>query len=1008
MVSLVRRAKELTLFFLAVERLSASHAALITSNLRYRRPPNRLKILGSIQHLTNMSSRTPSGTYRFQLHREFTFKDATALVGYLYDLGISDCYLSPITMARPGSVHGYDVVNHRALNPELGTEQDFQKFVAALHERGMGIVQDIVPNHMSIGDPANQWWNDVLANGPSSPYAEFFDIDWNPPKDDLANKILLPVLGEQYGKVLENREIQIGYDHGSGTFNAHYFEHSFPLAPRSLQWILKPALRALIQKLGDSHPDVLEVESILNAVEHLPERTEADFSKVRARRREIPVIRRRISELYEHSPEMRAAIEDSIEDINGVKGQPHSFDRLENLLADQAYRLSFWKVASDEINYRRFFDINELAAIRMEDRTVFVATHEMILKMIASGVINGLRIDHVDGLLDPLQYLRRLQRSAAEGLTERHHDAQRPFYIVVEKILGEHENLQLWPVAGTTGYEVMNVIGRLFVASENQRSFRDLYASFIGERLNFRDIVYESKKLIIQTAMSGEMAVLSRRLDRISEQHRWSRDFTLNSLAAALEEVIACFPVYRSYVRPDTGKVNDADRQHIQTAIRRAKRRNPAISESIFDFIGSVLLLEHPQEVGDLERAERGEFVLRFQQLTAPVMAKGYEDTALYRYYPLSSLNEVGGEPDAFGISIEAFHEWNRERLAEWPDAMSASSTHDTKRTEDTRARIQVLSEIPEEWEQAIKRWYQMNSSARKKIEDSEVPDPNEEYLLYQTLIGIWPDQPMDGAQRDDFIKRIQSYMDKAVKEAKVHTSWMNINEEHDRALSEFLATILTEGTEFVADLAKFQTRIARAGMLNSLSQTMLKIAAPGVPDFYQGTELWTLNLVDPDNRRPVDYARRCAMLTKMRDAARRDPLATARHLLEDMSSGAIKMYLTNRAMEFRRKNSELFMRGDYLPLNVTGPRAKHVVAFARKHNGKCVLAVCGRLFMQLPEAPPLPVDPAVWADTFIDLEAGSPSMLTELMTGRSISIVGGRLALGEAFAQMPVAMLRD
>jgi (1->4)-alpha-D-glucan 1-alpha-D-glucosylmutase len=957
-----------------------------------------------------LSSRIPNSTYRLQLNRDFNFKDATALVGYLYDLGISDCYLSPITVARAGSLHGYDIVNHNAINPDLGSSAAFQNFVHMLHERGMGIVQDIVPNHMSIGDPANQWWNDVLENGPSSPYAEFFDIDWSPPKNDLINKILLPVLGEQYGKVLENREIQVAYDSGSGTFQARYFNHSFPLAPRSLEWILRPALRALSHKVGDSHPEVLELESILNAVEHLPPRTESDRKKVHERRREIPVIRRRIFDLYQKSAEVRAALEESLADLNGIKGEPRSFDRLESLLADQAYRLSFWKVASDEINYRRFFDINELAAIRMEDRAVFAATHEMILKMIGQGFINGLRIDHVDGLLDPLQYLQRLQRSADECLDSRDgsSDAKPPFYIVVEKILGEHEKLQPWPLHGTTGYEFMNVVGRLFVDGENQQHFRDLYAGFIGERLNFRDIVYKSKKLIIETAMSGEMAVLARRLDRISEQHRWSRDFTLNGLGAALEEVIACFPVYRSYIRPYTGDVCDADRQHIQTAIRRAKRRNPTVSGSIFDFIASVLLLEHPAGLSDAERGERGEFVLRFQQFTAPVMAKGFEDTALYRYYPLASLNEVGGEPDAFGISVDTFHEWNRERLARQPNAISGSSTHDTKRGEDTRARIHVLSEIPDEWEQAIKRWYQMNSGARKNVEDQEVPDPNEEYLLYQTLIGVWPNVPIDDKQRDDLIKRIQSYMDKAVKEAKVHTSWMNVNEEHDRALSEFLASILKEGTEFVADFTKFHAHIARAGMLNALSQTLLKIAAPGVPDFYQGTELWALDLVDPDNRRPVDYARRRAMLTKIRTAARCDPLATTRHLLKDMSSGAIKMYLINRATEFRRENPELFMRGDYIPLNVTGPRANHVTAFARAHDGKRVIALCGRFFMQLPEAPALPVDPKAWAETSVEVEPGSSSSMTDVITGRSISIVGGRLALGDAFAQMPIAMLHD
>jgi len=955
-----------------------------------------------------MSSRIPSGTYRLQLHREFTFKDAIALVDYLHDLGISDCYLSPITTARAGSVHGYDVVNHRALNPELGSEEDFQRLVAALHEHKMGIVQDIVPNHMAIGDQANLWWNNVLENGPSSSYADFFDIDWNPPKNDLTNKVLLPVLGDQYGRVLEDQQIQIAYDRASGTFQARYFEHTFPLAPRSLQWILKPALRALMAKLGDSHPEVLELESILNAVEHLPQRTESDFAKVRERRREIPVIRRRTSDLYEKSAEARDAIEDSIHEINGTKGQPRSFDRLENLLADQAYRLSFWKVASDEINYRRFFDINELAGIRMEKREVFAAAHELIFKLIKNGMINGLRIDHVDGLLDPLQYLRRLQRGSSESIGE--HPAangERTFYLVVEKILGEHEKLQPWPVHGTTGYEFMNVVGRLFVASENYRRFRDLYATFIGERVNFRDVVYESKKLIIETALSGEVAVLSRRLDRISEQHRWSRDFTLNSLTAALEEVIASFPVYRSYLRPETGAVTDADRQHILTAVRRTKRRNPSVSGSIYDFIASVLLLEHPAGLTEEERAERADFVLRFQQLTAPVMAKGFEDTALYRYYPLASLNEVGGEPDAFGISVEVFHEWNRQRQAQWPDAMSASSTHDAKRSEDARARIAVLSEIPDEWEQAIKRWYQMNSGARKQVEDNEVPDPNEEYLLYQTLLGIWPDEPLDG-NRGEFIKRIQQYMDKAVKEAKIHTSWMNVNEEHDRALSEFLKIILTKGHEFVADITEFQVHIARAGMLNALSQTILKIALPGAPDFYQGSELWNLSLVDPDNRRPVDYECRRAMLAKLRESARCDPLATVTHLLKDMRNGAIKMYLIYRAMEFRRAHPELFMRGEYVPLAVTGERANHVIAFARVHEDKRVIIMCGRFFMSLPKAPPLPVDPNVWRGTFVESGEQSSRAMTDLITGQTISLAGGRVTLEEAFAQMPIAMLHD
>jgi (1->4)-alpha-D-glucan 1-alpha-D-glucosylmutase len=712
-------------------------------------------------------------------------------------------------------------------------------------------------------------------------------------------------------------------------------------------------------------------------------------------------------ELYERSAAARAAIDGSLEDINGIKGQPRSFDRLEKLLEDQAYRLSFWKVASDEINYRRFFDINELAAIRMEDRTVFAAAHEMILRLIGRGLINGLRIDHVDGLLDPPQYLRRLQRGVALCTAEssRLPDPERPLYLVVEKILGLNERLQDWPVHGTTGYDFMNMVGRLFVVAENRQRFRELYARFVGEQADFRGVVYESKKVVIRTAMAGELAVLARRLDRISEQHRWSRDFTLNSLASALEELIACFPVYRSYVRPESGAVGDEDRHHIQTAVRRAKRRNPAISESIFDFIASVLLLEHPAGLGDQERMERADFVLRFQQLTAPVMAKGFEDTALYRYYPLASLNEVGGEPEFFGVGIEEFHRWNQRRLERWPDSMSATSTHDSKRSEDARARINALSEIPDEWEAAIARWYRMNAGARKRVEDAEVPDPNEEYLLYQSLIGVWPAEEIEAGERAELTRRIQAYMDKAVREAKVNTSWMNVNQEHDSALREFLAAILAEGSEFVADLEKFVKPIARAGNLNALSQTLLKIAAPGMPDFFQGTELWDLSLVDPDNRRPVDFNLRRAMLGKLRESARCDPMLSLCHLLKNPGNGAVKMYLINRALEFRRDNHELFMRGEYLPLDVMGQRAPHVIAFARTHGQKRVLVLCGRFFMHLAQAHPLPVDPRTWIDTTVGVGADH-ARFRNVFNGATIVAAKGSLRMEDVFAQMPVALL--
>lgn len=968
-----------------------------------------------------MNARIPVSTYRLQLHAGLSLKSANGLVEYLHQLGISDVYVSPLTEAQPGSVHGYDVINHRRLNPEIGSEEELAEFAHRLKERGMGIVADIVPNHMSIANSRNRWWQDVLENGPSSPHAGFFDIDWNPPKADLANKVLLPVLGDQFGKVLENGEIFVLRE--DGEFVACYGDNRFPVAPRSFTWILEPALQLLVEKIGDSAPDVLELESIINAIEHLAPRTETDRAKIRERKREIQVIKRRIATLCRAGAEVRAAIAESIDKLNGAKGKPESFDRLEGLLADQAYRLSFWKVASDEINYRRFFDVNDLAAIRVEERAVFAAVHELVFHFIERGWVTGFRVDHVDGLFDPEQYLRRLRSGCATAMTGESreaarrtaHDgenAKRRFYVVVEKILGENEVARRdWAIFGTTGYDFLNVVNGLLVARENRARFHDLYRRFIGESVDFRDVVYESKKLVIRTAMSGELAVLSRHMDRISEQHRWSRDFTLNSLADALIEVIACFPVYRSYVRPQSGIVGKEDKQHILTAIARAKMRNPTTSASIFDFIASVLLLQHPQGITAAQRADRREFAARFQQFTAPVMAKGYEDTALYRYYPLASLNEVGGDPDRFGITVEEFHQWNHRMLENWPGSFSATSTHDTKRSEDVRARLDALSEIPDEWEKAIGRWYLMNRPARLKVDEREVPDANEEYFLYQTLVGTWPMALGRVVERQQYIERIRAYMDKAVKEAKVHTSWMNANEEYDQALRRFLDSILAAESPFVADLAAFQRPIARAGMLNSLTQLLLKIGTPGVADFYQGSEIWDLSLVDPDNRRLVDFSLRRAMLEKIKKGVDEDRGALVRELLKDMESGAIKMYVMNRALEFRCANRELFEAGSYLPLAVRGERANNAVAFARLLEDRQVIVVAGRFFMGLPEMPPLPVDPCVWGETCLGLARGlDAAAYTDLFTGGTLrpeTVSDGRgLKLAQVFAQMPLAML--
>ena len=973
-----------------------------------------------------MSARIPSSTYRLQLTGDFTLVDAAAIVEYLHRLGISDCYTSPIAQARAGSRHGYDVIDHRRINPEIGGADGFRVFARRAQQFGMGIIVDIVPNHMCIADSSNQWWHDVLENGPSSPYASFFDIDWQPPKADLANKVLLPVLGDLYGRVLENQEISVAYK--SGAFEAAYHDHVFPLAPRTWTAILEPALERLERELGESNREALELASIVTALNYLPLRTETDATRVRERQREKEISKERLAASMEANAAMRSVVEASVADLNGIKGEPHSFDRLEKLLDDQAFRLSFWRVAADEINYRRFFDVNDLAAIRAEEPEVFKATHDLILGLIGEGMVSGLRIDHVDGLRDPGQYLRLLQSEcaaafgptvpdliasnrvdASDSLAER----PPPFYVIVEKILAADEPLHAdWPVHGTTGYEFLNDLNGLYVDSGSRERFEDFYSRFTRHRREFSDIVYDSKKLVLRALMSGEQNLLARRLDRISEQHRWSRDFTLNNLGRVLAEVIACFPVYRTYVTSE-GSVSAEDRRRIMAAINAAKRRNAALDESTFDFLASVLLLAHPDGLDDAARAERLDFTLRFQQLTSPVMAKGFEDTALYRFYPLSSLNEVGGDPTSFGVSVQAFHSRNQRRLREWPHALSATSTHDTKRGEDVRARINVLSEMPAAWERAVLRWHAMNSSLRVELDGAPVPEGNEEYLFYQTLVGAWPLVRMTPDEHAHSVRRIQDYMEKSSKEAKLRTSWVSPNVSHDDALARFVRTALRAdpANVFLADFVSFREPVAMAGMLNSLSQTLVKIGSPGVPDFYQGSELWDTNLVDPDNRRPVDFAIRQAMLEEIVHDADRSRVELVEKLLASPSDGRIKMYVLHCALQFRREHPELFAAGSYVPLETSGERARHVIAFARYIGCERVIIAAGRFFMDLGIAASSFTASKVWSDTALTLPHDLASKrYVDLLTGRAIGprLHEGtqRLSMDQIFARMPIAML--
>jgi (1->4)-alpha-D-glucan 1-alpha-D-glucosylmutase len=722
-------------------------------------------------------------------------------------------------------------------------------------------------------------------------------------------------------------------------------------------------------------------------------------------------------------------------------------------------------VAADEINYRRFFDINELAAIRVEEPEVFSSVHELVFRLVKEGHVTGLRIDHIDGLHDPEQYLRHLQGgcrkalrrlvSAASAASDRgsriedrgsriedRTDAaisdlrssildprsapqsaiERPFYVAVEKILGYDERLrESWAAQGTTGYDFLNLLNGLFVDAQNAEAFGKLYRRLAGVESDFADVAYESKKLVLETAMSSELHMLARRLDRISEQSRYTRDFTLNSLQHALGEVIACFPVYRSYIRPDADEVGEEDRRHISKAIRNAKRRNPTVSASIFDFIESLLLLrdsewvERPEIIDDGGRRERREFVMRFQQLTGPVAAKGIEDTAFYRFYPLASLCEVGGEPSRFGVSSATFHRRNRERLALWPHAMLASSTHDTKRSEDARARINALSEIPARWYRAVRRWQDMNRDLKTAIEDMPAPDANEEYLLYQTLLGAWP-LDAAGEPPQSFVQRIQEYMIKALREAKIHSSWLNPDEEYEQAAGDFISKILTPDGAFAKDFAEFQAPIARAGMFNSLSQTLLKISAPGVPDFYQGTEIWDFSLVDPDNRRPIDYEHRKRLLDSLRDKGAGDRASLVDDLLRSPQDGRIKMFVTTAALNYRQNNRDLFERGEYLPLQPAGERERHVVSFARKIDGKAAIVIATRFFIRLMSG--LPIGREAWGATAILTGDELAGCYRDVFTGRIVrsrkrpdgnedgAESANALPVAEALAHLPVALL--
>jgi (1->4)-alpha-D-glucan 1-alpha-D-glucosylmutase len=958
-------------------------------------------------------TQVPVSTYRLQFNGTFTFRDVAALVPYLAALGISHCYASPYLRARAGSMHGYDIIDHNSLNPEIGSPEDYEHFIAELHRHGMGQILDIVPNHMGVMGSDNAWWMDVLENGEASEYAEFFDIDWDPIKDELQGKVLLPILEDQYGNMLESGELKLAFDVERGEFSFFYHQHRFPVDPGEYPRILGLHFDAQQQKLDAPHEDFFELQSIATAFSHLPGRCSLSLEQRVERNREKEVQKRRLVSLCTRSGEVRDFLIGNVEVLNGKVSDPQSFDGLHELIKAQAYRLAQWRVAADDINYRRFFDINDLAALCMDNETVFAKTHRFIIDLAAQGKVDGFRIDHPDGLYDPKKYLEQLQRKLTAGVATGNGGVQ-PAYILVEKILTGEERLRKdWPVQGTTGYEFANLVNGLFVDASAATKMERIYRSFSGRSLEFTDLVYSCKKLILKVALASELNVLANLLSRIALSNRHTCDFTLNSLRSALAEIIASFPVYRTYV--SGSKVSAEDRRYVEQAVKEGRRRSNAPDLSVFDFVHRILLIEIKGCEPEWYKSAITRFSMKFQQVTSAVMAKGLEDTAGYRYNRLVSLNDVGGNPTKFGTTVDEFHRANQERLHCWPHSMLSSSTHDSKRSEDVRARINVLSEIPALWRLKLRRWRDWNRGKKRLIEGKPAPTRNDEYLLYQTLVGTWPVETPDDAGWRTFSERIEQYMLKAAREAKEQTSWANSNLDYESALLNFTRAVLERRgkNRFLADFSEFQQQTARIGMFNSLAQCLLKLTSPGVPDIYQGNELWELNLVDPDNRHLVDYDRRRQLLHKLqRSCQSPQQLSTqSRALLANMDAGLAKMYLTWRTLLIRKTKPLLFQQGSYTPLKVAGQRAEHICAFAREYEGRSVVIAVPRLCATLlGQGFSTPCADALWGDTQIEIPDAKGMCYHHVFTGECIPLGGNEqmrfLPAARLLRDFPVALL--
>ncbi len=866
------------------------------------------------------ASAIPRATYRLQFRKEFGFDQAARLAPYLARLGISHVYASPYLMARPDSTHGYDIVDHDKLNPELGDDAAFARMVAALKHNGLALLMDFVPNHMGVGGSDNPFWLDVLEWGPDADHAGWFDIDWDPDSRYLHNKLLVPFLGDQYGLELERGHLRLKCDFDAGSFAVWAYDvHKLPISPLHYGRIL-----------GTRDPDL--------------ERLGDAFAGLPGWRPQIgqhaDELKAEMAALVREKPQVHAAVEAAVARFNGEAGDFDSWHRLHALIHDQYWRIAHFRVAADDINYRRFFNINDLAGLRMELPEVFDHIHRLVFRQLADGTVDGLRIDHIDGLLDPNGYLRRLRaRAPREG-----------FYLVVEKILARHETLrEEWPVQGTTGYDFTNLVTRLLIDPSGEEGFSKAYATFAGEQPPFAEIVRQAKLRIMENEMVSELNVLARDAARVARQNPRTADFTRNILQRTLKEVIASFPVYRTYIDTD-GAPTDADRRDLDWAVAQARQHDPDLDASAFDFVHALLSGDLVAEPGSgFSRQAALRAAMKAQQYSGPVMAKGLEDTAFYRYNRFIALNEVGGHPDEFGISLGAFHHANRQRAERWPHAMLGTATHDTKRGEDTRARLAALSEMPEEWMRQVQTWSRLLRARRGDVEGTAPPDHNDECLFYQLLVGTWPvellDDVSDAALRDSYVDRLKATMVKSMREAKVHSTWAAPDEAYEEAMTSFVegALDLSLPTGFLDSFLPFARDLARLGAHNSLVQTVLKLTSPGVPDIYQGSELWDLSMVDPDNRRPVDYGLRNRVLDEVLKELADDRPGAVRRFAQSWPDGRLKLSAIATLLGYRRVQGALFAEGTYEIVTAEGPEADQICAFLRQHDDQQMLTALVR-----------------------------------------------------------------